>query len=569
MEETSNKQKEFALHEQLITLGNLADAYPQGKQRSQEIQTLRRQLVTSAYRVAVIGEFKRGKSSLLNALLGVQVLPTDILPTTGTINRIVYGLEKEMEILYKNGSREKKDLSELCHYGTKLEEVSRERLKGIREIIVRYPSLFCKNNITLIDTPGLNDDEKMTDTTLGVLTDVDTAIMVISAKMPLSMTEQSLILKLLSHREIRDITFVITFIDAVSSRRTEQDRVVDFIRQKISGDTLELAVQANGDNPVILEKAQRILGSPKLFAVSSTLAMEGFLKDDEDLLEQSRFPKFKNELFSLLTAQQSKMIFYKTADMVKAVRTELPQWHEAELERIHQAQAMNEKDLRIATDYFATGRICLEKQLMEADRQIALPELKRVLEQQLPKLKTLYVTQLSKLNSRALTHAAVASAIREGTEQANSLLKRVNPVQRVCVLAVESAQERIRARREVYQDYWGITPTYSFSHFPVLELQPQKLYPSQADLADYDVMPYLECALRAAIDRFFSQVEDFLSGWRKYQLQLLREEETLKAKIFDEVQQTRQLLAQQLLNVQVNYNTHLQIIRRMQAEREP
>lgn len=568
MDASFNKQKEFALHEQLITLGNLANAYPQGRERSQQIQALRRQLVTSAYRVAVIGEFKRGKSSLLNALLGVPVLPTDILPTTGTINRIVYGVEKEMEILYKDGSREKKGLSELCNYGTKLEEVSRERLKGIREIIVRYPSLFCKNNITLIDTPGLNDDEEMTDTTLGVLTDVDTAIMVISAKMPLSMTEQSLILKLLSHREIRDITFVITFIDAVSSRRSEQDRMVDFIRQRISESTLELAAQTKGDDPAFLEKARRILGSPKLFAVSSTLAMEGFLKDDEELLEQSRFPQFKNELFSLLTAQQSEMIFYKTADMFKAVSTELPRWYEAEAERIRRELTINENNLRIATDYFATGRTFVEKQLMEADRQIGLPELKQQLIQQLPRLKILYVTQLSRLNTKVLTHAGVAAAIREGTGQANSLLKRVNPVKQVCALAVEGAEGRIIARREVYRDHWGITPTYGFSHFPVLELETRKLYPSQADLASYDVMPYLESALRAAIDRYFSQVEDFLSGWRRYQLGLLREEEALKAKVFDAVQENRKSLERQEIEAQLNYNTHLQTIRRMQAEQE-
>ena len=55
-----------------------------------------------SFSIAVVGEFKRGKSTLINALLGKEILPADIAPTSATINRITYGLTPNIDIVYRN-----------------------------------------------------------------------------------------------------------------------------------------------------------------------------------------------------------------------------------------------------------------------------------------------------------------------------------------------------------------------------------------------------------------------------------------------------------------------------------
>jgi hypothetical protein len=55
------------------------------------------------FSIAVVGEFKRGKSTFINALLGKDILPSDILPCSATLNRVVYDLEPAVEIVYKAG----------------------------------------------------------------------------------------------------------------------------------------------------------------------------------------------------------------------------------------------------------------------------------------------------------------------------------------------------------------------------------------------------------------------------------------------------------------------------------
>jgi predicted GTPase len=62
------------------------------------------------FEVAIVGEFKRGKSTLINAMLGQEVLPADVLPATATLNRVTYSEEPYVQVEYKNGNSEKVDL---------------------------------------------------------------------------------------------------------------------------------------------------------------------------------------------------------------------------------------------------------------------------------------------------------------------------------------------------------------------------------------------------------------------------------------------------------------------------
>ncbi|MBR4223742.1 MAG: dynamin family protein, partial [Oscillospiraceae bacterium] len=72
------------------------------------------------FEVAIVGEFKRGKSTLINAILGQEVLPADVLPATATLNRVTYSKEPYVVVEYKDGASEKVDIDRLAEYVTKL-----------------------------------------------------------------------------------------------------------------------------------------------------------------------------------------------------------------------------------------------------------------------------------------------------------------------------------------------------------------------------------------------------------------------------------------------------------------
>ena len=85
---------EFRAFEYLIRLGQLwegMEELPGVKKILQKLQEEQALIRSRKFRVAVVGEFRRGKTTFINALLGKEILPVDALPTTATLNRITYG----------------------------------------------------------------------------------------------------------------------------------------------------------------------------------------------------------------------------------------------------------------------------------------------------------------------------------------------------------------------------------------------------------------------------------------------------------------------------------------------
>lgn len=72
-----------------------------------KLQELAQDIKNDFFVVVVLGEFKRGKSTFINALLGNDLLPTDVLPETATINALIYNEKPELQIIMQDGSVEK------------------------------------------------------------------------------------------------------------------------------------------------------------------------------------------------------------------------------------------------------------------------------------------------------------------------------------------------------------------------------------------------------------------------------------------------------------------------------
>lgn len=106
--------------------------------------------------VSVIGQFKRGKSSLINTLLSEEILPISVLPLTAIPVFIYYGEQNELQIKIKEGVLVFKNIEEIKKglFQFVTEKGNPENKKGVEEIKLFYPSELLKNNIVLVDTPG-------------------------------------------------------------------------------------------------------------------------------------------------------------------------------------------------------------------------------------------------------------------------------------------------------------------------------------------------------------------------------------------------------------------------------
>jgi ribosome biogenesis GTPase A len=103
--------------------------------------------------VACVGQFKRGKSTLLNALIGHPVLPTAVVPVTSVPTIIRYGKRLSARVRLQNETWMEIAVSAVEEYVS--EGKNPENLKGVVGVEIFVPSPLLETGMCLVDTPGL------------------------------------------------------------------------------------------------------------------------------------------------------------------------------------------------------------------------------------------------------------------------------------------------------------------------------------------------------------------------------------------------------------------------------
>ena len=135
----------------------LADALSElsalGTERVRErLAALRDRLAEARLRVLVVGEAKRGKSTLLNALLDRDVLPSGVTPLTAVTTTVRYGEDERAEVRFLDGHEEKHPLAALAELVTERGNPgNRRRIAGVT-VYLAAPVLA--GGVELVDTPG-------------------------------------------------------------------------------------------------------------------------------------------------------------------------------------------------------------------------------------------------------------------------------------------------------------------------------------------------------------------------------------------------------------------------------
>jgi GTP-binding protein EngB required for normal cell division len=109
--------------------------------------------IEATFEVAVIGRVSSGKSSLLNALVGAEVLPTGILPMTSVPTRLRRGSTPAIHITYAHGRTVSYGIDRLGEYVTEMHNPGNE--KRVARVLVDHPSDLLPEGVTFVDTPGL------------------------------------------------------------------------------------------------------------------------------------------------------------------------------------------------------------------------------------------------------------------------------------------------------------------------------------------------------------------------------------------------------------------------------
>ncbi len=278
-------------------------------------------LKSHVFSVGIMGEFKRGKSTVINALLGEEIAPADVVPASATLNRITYGLEPRATIVYKDGHREEVPVDRIAEYVTKITEGAAATAELVDQAVVEYPCQFCQNNVEIIDTPGLNDDERMDAISEEVIPRLDAVVLVLSASSPFSKSEAEFVRNKLMTSDVTRLIVVVNRIDTIFSER-DRTRLLESIREKIVREILDRMAAIHGEDSRIYHDTKSKLSDIRLYPLSAIQALIGRLENQPEMVEKSGILAFEERLRRLLTQERGVLEIVRVSGIITSLIAE-------------------------------------------------------------------------------------------------------------------------------------------------------------------------------------------------------------------------------------------------------
>lgn len=187
--------------------------------------------------VLVMGMYSSGKSSLVNALLGENLLPTGFLPETAVLCQLEYSTEKKIIVYPKPDAYGEKPPIVLTNptpetlrkyasidneAGLNCKNFTSERIESkFQQLVIRWPLEILKDGVVLVDSPGLNDPYNNDYITRSYLPAADAVIYVMNSLVPYCKEDRNQ-LSALNTKGMRNILFGCTYFDRVEKSGVEQ-----------------------------------------------------------------------------------------------------------------------------------------------------------------------------------------------------------------------------------------------------------------------------------------------------------------------------------------------------------
>ena len=240
-------------------------------------------LAGDKFHLVVLGQFKRGKTTFLNALLGDEVLPTGVVPLTSIVTLIEYAEHMQITIYFEHDTTRHISLKELPDYVT--EEGNPGNIKKVRHVTLAYPSGYLKDGVLLIDTPGVGSIYKNnTDETYKYLPMVDAAIFVLSSDQPISAAECEFLTKISQYAA--KTFFILNKIDYLQAG--DREKALAFTQKTLA--------------------EQLGYRQMRVYPLSARLALEGKKNHDRARLQNSYLPQFEQELQHFLMREKGRTV---------------------------------------------------------------------------------------------------------------------------------------------------------------------------------------------------------------------------------------------------------------------
>ncbi len=273
-----------------------------------DVSSLRQHMLSDAFKVLVMGEFNRGKSTFINALLHQEVLPAYGLPTTAIINEVKWDKTKRAVLHFlpeKNGAVKKPleiPIDQIERYVVIRE--SKMSAYGQQEVIYESPyekvELFwpldlCRDGVEIIDSPGLNEDTQRQMITLEYLKTVDAVLFVVACDFALSRSEMQ-VLETIRDAGHEQIFFIFNRFNLIKPK--ERELIINHCTNMVAPFSQT--------------------GKKYIFFIDALGALEGRLAGQAERVKQSHIEEVETQLKTFLATERGRIKLLRPATELKA-----------------------------------------------------------------------------------------------------------------------------------------------------------------------------------------------------------------------------------------------------------
>lgn len=208
----------FMLREDLKLVQELLAKSEISEKQIKDLEGLTKRLEDQEFIISVVGQFKRGKSSFINAILKEEILPTGIIPVTSVVTMIQYG-KKKAQVVFEGSHVEEVEFQKLKEYIN--EEENPKNIKKVDCVKLYLDLDFLKSGLVLVDTPGVGSTHRHnTEEVYKFISKSDAIIFMLSVDSPINEIEVELLES--TKDKAAKFYFTVNKIDTVSNDDLEE-----------------------------------------------------------------------------------------------------------------------------------------------------------------------------------------------------------------------------------------------------------------------------------------------------------------------------------------------------------
>ncbi|MBD1871166.1 dynamin family protein [Cyanobacteria bacterium FACHB-471] len=314
-----------------LTTAESAAAEASGKlgldQEIADIGIAGKNLRQGAFRLLILGDMKRGKSTFLNALIGENLLPSDVNPCTALLTILKFGAERRVTVHFNDGKPpEQIDFKLFKQRYTidpqeakQLEQQQQQAFPDVSHAVVEYPLPLLEKGVEIVDSPGLNDTEARNELSLGYINNCHAILFVLRASQPCTLAERRYLENYIKDRGL-SVFFLINAWDQVKEGLIDPDDSEELEEaesklRKVFHTNLVDYCQVDGQDTY----------DERVFEISAIQALRRRIKDASASLEGTGFPEFMGALNTFLTQERAIAEFRQARTLARQANLRVKQ----------------------------------------------------------------------------------------------------------------------------------------------------------------------------------------------------------------------------------------------------